>query len=320
MADMHSVDVIIPTYKPGEKFTRILDMLKKQTYPVNRIIIVNTEKKYFDQFVSSGDSMDAGQNVTVQHISKAEFDHGGTRRMAVSLSKADIFICMTDDAVPADENMVEKLVEGLEKQHVAVSYARQLPDAHSTQIECFTRAYNYPERSVVKSQEDLPKLGIKTYFCSNVCAAYWREIYEELGGFVEHTIFNEDMIYAAGAVKAGYRIAYVADACVRHAHNYTNMQQFHRNFDLGVSQAQHPEVFKGVPSEGEGIRMVKKTAAYLRTIGQRRKIVGLYVTSGYKYIGYQLGKHYKRLPEWMVRKFTMNRTYWKMGSDCRKNL
>lgn len=320
MADMHSVDVIIPTYKPGEKFTRILDMLKKQTYPVNRIIIVNTEKKYFDQFVSSGGSMDACQNVTVQHISKAEFDHGGTRRMAVSLSKADIFICMTDDAVPADENMVEKLVEGLEKQHVAVSYARQLPDAHSTQIECFTRAYNYPERSVVKSREDLPKLGIKTYFCSNVCAAYWREIYEELGGFVEHTIFNEDMIYAAGAVKAGYRIAYVADACVRHAHNYTNMQQFHRNFDLGVSQAQHPEVFRGVPSEGEGIRMVKRTAAHLRKIGQRRKILGLYVTSGYKYIGYQLGKHYKRLPEWMVRKFTMNRTYWKTGSDCRKNL
>lgn len=317
---MHSVDVIIPTYKPGEKFTRILDMLKKQTYPVNRIIVVNTEKEYFDQFVSSGGSMDACQSVTVQHISKAEFDHGGTRRMAVSLSKADIFICMTDDAVPADENMVEKLVEGLEKQRVAVSYARQLPDVHSTEIECFTRAYNYPERSVVKSQEDLPKLGIKTYFCSNVCAAYWRERYEELGGFVEHTIFNEDMIYAAGAVKAGYRIAYVAEACVYHAHNYTNMQQFHRNFDLGVSQAQHPEVFKGVPSEGEGIRMVKKTAAHLRKIGQRRKILGLYVTSGYKYIGYQLGKHYKRLPKWMVRKFTMNRTYWETGNDRRGNL
>ena len=39
---MYSVDVIIPTYKPGEKFLRILDMLEKQTYPVNRIIVVNT--------------------------------------------------------------------------------------------------------------------------------------------------------------------------------------------------------------------------------------------------------------------------------------
>ena len=34
-----------------------------------------------------------------------------------------------------------------------------------------------------------------------MCAAYRRDIYEELGGFIKHTIFNEDMIYAAGAVK-----------------------------------------------------------------------------------------------------------------------
>ena len=54
--------------------------------------------------------------------------------------------------------------------------------------------------------------GIKTFFCSNVCAAYRREIYEELGGFVRHTIFNEDMIYAAKAVEAGYSVAYAADA------------------------------------------------------------------------------------------------------------
>ena len=61
-------------------------------------------------------------------------------------------------------------------------------------------------------QKILRRLGIKTFFCSNVCAAYRREIYEELGGFVKHTIFNEDMIYAAKAVEAGYAIAYAADA------------------------------------------------------------------------------------------------------------
>lgn len=66
-----------------------------------------------------------------------------------------------------------------------------------------------------------------------MCAAYRQDIYEELGGFVKHTIFNEDMIYAAKAVEAGYAIAYAADARVVHSHNYTNGQQFHRNFDLG---------------------------------------------------------------------------------------
>lgn len=30
------VDVVIPTYKPGKKFSRLLKMLEKQTYPIGR--------------------------------------------------------------------------------------------------------------------------------------------------------------------------------------------------------------------------------------------------------------------------------------------
>ena len=58
-------------------------------------------------------------------------------------------------------------------------------------------------------------------------------------------------------MKQGYRIAYAADAVVFHSHNYTALEQLRRNFDLAVSQADHPEVFAGISSEGEGIRLVK---------------------------------------------------------------
>ena len=54
-----------------------------------------------------------------------------------------------------------------------------------------------------------------------------------------------------------YAIAYVAEARVIHSHNYGCAAQFHRNFDLAVSQADHPEVFAGIHSEGEGIRLVR---------------------------------------------------------------
>ena len=67
---MYSVDVIIPTYKPGEKFLRILDMLEKQTYPVNRIIVVNTEEKYFERLSFSPMKKSYYKNMTVRHISK----------------------------------------------------------------------------------------------------------------------------------------------------------------------------------------------------------------------------------------------------------
>ena len=77
-------------------------------------------------------------------------------------------------------------------------------------------------------------------------------IFLSAGGFEDPTIFNEDMIFAGKRILAGDKVAYVAEAKVIHSHNYTGSQQFHRNFDLAVSQAQHPEVFEGVPSEGEG--------------------------------------------------------------------
>ena len=145
---------------------------------------------------------------------------------------------------------------------------------------------------------------------TRVCAAYKKEIYQELGGFVRKTIFNEDMIYAGKLIQMGYGIAYAADAKVIHSHNYSCMQQFHRNFDLGVSQAEHPEIFAGVPSEGEGIKLVKKTINYLI---QKRKIwmiPGVILQSGCKYAGYLSGKNYRKLPRKMILWCTMNREYW----------
>lgn len=94
-------------------------------------------------------------------------------------------------------------------------------------------------------------------------------------------------------------------------HNYSCRQQFHRNFDLGVSQAEHPEIFAGVPSEGEGIRLVKKSLAYLVKTGHIWLIPGLIAQSGFKYAGYFLGKRYRKLPEKMILFCTMNREYWK---------
>ena len=117
-----------------------------------------------------------------------------------------------------------------------------------------------------------------------------------------------------------YAIAYVADAQVIHSHNYNCTQQFKRNFDLAVSQADHPEVFGGIRSESEGIRLVKQTAHYLSEQHKPWLIPGMFVKSGFKYMGYRMGKAYHMLPQWLVMKCTMNREYWlekKEGGDRR---
>lgn len=308
---MKKVDVIIPVYKPDKRFIALIDRLQHQSCPVNRIILMNTEQKYFDRLIYGTSFQEKYRNVDVVHLSKKEFNHGRTRRQGIARSKAPVFVMMTQDAMPADEFLIERLTAPLEKEEVAAAYARQLAAADCNEIERYTRSFNYPEEKSEKSLDDLARLGIKTYFCSNVCAAYNREIYDSLGGFVKHTIFNEDMIYAAGAIKAGYKIAYAADAQVIHSHNYTCTQQFHRNFDLGVSQADYPEVFADVPSEGEGILLLKKTTAHLWKTKNKKLIPVLYINSFCKYTGFILGKHYRKLPYKLVLKYTMNREYWK---------
>ena len=307
---MDAVDVIIPTYKPDKRLFQLIEMLDRQTVPVNQIILMNTEEKYFDLECYGNSQIRHRANITIRHQSKREFDHGRTRGMGVKRSESPIFICMTQDAIPENEFMIEELVKALISEGVAIAYARQLPDETCSTIERYTRNFNYPAESRLKGKEDIGELGIKTYFCSNVCAAYKRNIYEELGGFIKHTIFNEDMIYAAGAVKAGYQIAYVSSAKVIHSHNYTNGQQFHRNFDLGVSQADHPEVFEGFPSESEGRKLVRDTRQYLKKNGKARLIPYLYIQSCCKYLGYQLGKHYRTLPGDLRIKFSMDKDYW----------
>lgn len=307
---MVKVDVIIPSYMPDKSFLDLIDLLEQQSFPVQRIIIMNTEEKYYDKLVYENRFLEKYANLVTYHISKKEFDHGMTRRVGVSKSDADIFVMMTQDAMPKDAFLIEKLVKALEPQNVAAAYARQLPREDCSEAEKFMREFNYPAASRVKSISDIQELGIKTYFCSNVCCAYKRDIYEKVGGFEKCTIFNEDMLYAAKAMKAGYKIAYAAEAEVVHSHNYTCKQQFKRNFDLGVSQAEHPEVFENVPSEKEGIRSVKLTMKHLREKGMRRKIPYVILQSGCKYMGYFLGKRHKKLPQKLVMKCTSNEGYW----------
>ena len=302
------VDVLIPVYRPDGKLTELLKRLKMQNYPIHRVILMNTEEKHFPTELTG-----IWDRVVVYHLAKEEFDHGGTRDRGVRMSTADLVLCMTQDAMPADETLIEELVKPFDDPEVWAAYARQLPNEDCREVEKYTRSFNYPEQSMVKTKEDLDRLGIKTFFCSNVCAAWRREKYLELGGFVKHTIFNEDMILAGTMIKQGGKIAYCAKAKVIHSHNYSAFQQFHRNFDLAVSQTMYPEVFGGIRSESEGIKLVKKSLSYCIKIGKPWLMIQVVTQSAGKFLGYKMGQQYKSLPMWLILRCTMSPSFWRGG-------
>ena len=302
----YKIDIVIPTYKPDQKLDRCLRMLKRQTVRPDRILLINTEEASFHSEVF--DSLEQGEIV---HIRKEEFDHGGTRNRACAMCDGDIILLLTQDAIPADRYLVEKLTAPFEDEEVCAAYGRQMADRKDNPVDAYTRRFNYPAESRVKSAGDLPELGIKTFFCSNVCAAYRKSVYDELGGFPLHTIFNEDMIFASRLIEAGKKIAYAADARVWHWHNYSASEQVKRNFDLAVSQVDYGGLFLEVRSESEGIRLVRDTLVYFIRRGRIDLVPHILVQSGAKFIGYKLGQNYRRLPKGLVRKISLNPGYWK---------
>lgn len=300
------VDAVIPAYKPGHDLRELVEKLLDQTVRLGRIIIINTDREFFDE-----KEYLIAPVVEVVHITRHEFDHAGTRDMGLRMSDADYVLFMTMDAIPKDNYLVEKLLSGFRRaDNIAVSYARQLPKKDCNRIEQITREFNYPAQSRVQTSDDIKELGIKAYFCSDVCAMYDTSIYRSLGGFKAPAIFNEDMVYAAGALDAGYAVSYCADALVYHSHNYTGRQYYRRNFDLGVSQADHPEIFERFNVKGTGMQLVRKSLAQICRMGTPADIIRLVYYSGMKYLGFRKGKNYHKLSLKSCLKHTSDKEYW----------
>ena len=310
---MGNVDVVIPVYKPDKKLQMVISRLMGQTIVPSNIFLIHTRSSEDDwhteqllQEVQTEYSV-----VQVVSIAQEEFDHGGTRDMAMHLCKSQYVLMMTQDAMPKNGNLIETL-RNAQGEKISVVFARQEPAKDCRIIERYTRTFNYPAESHSAMEKAAQtNNGIKSIFCSDVCAMYDRIAYEEVGGFPGKVIFNEDEIFAAKSLKAGYDIRYEAQAVVIHSHNYSGVQYFKRYFDLGVSQADFSYIFNEYHAEDEGIRLVKQTFRYLMKRKSYFDIPVLFYHSGMKLIGMKLGKMYRKLPDKIIMKCTSNKAYWK---------
>lgn len=253
-----SISLVIPTLDAQAEIGDLLKILLSQTLCPDEIIVVDSASSDSTVEIASG-----FDGVRVIEIERCDFNHGLTRDMAFKESFGDIVCFMTQDAVPADERYIENLVEPiLADSRVAISSGRQLPKKDAREFERLVREFNYGPTSNIRSKDDIPAMGIKAYFATDVCSAYRRSSYFELGGF-GRTDMSEDMLMAAKAVGAGYLVAYAADACVYHSHNLTPVEQFRRNFAIGHFLEINRELI-ACPSEiGEGGRLVKRVAKQL---------------------------------------------------------
>lgn len=245
-------------------------------------------------------------------IARAEFNHGGTRQWAVEyLTDCDVVIFLTQDAILATVDSLSELVKCFEDPRVAVAYGRQLPHKWATPIEAHARIFNYGDESLKKDLAAVPRLGAKSFFCSNSFAAYRRSILMALGGFRRDLILGEDAEYAARAIKAGYVNVYCATASAYHSHHYTVGEVFWRYFDTGVFHARSPWMREAFGSYGdEGLRFVKAELRHLATHAPLQIPRALFHTLA-KYVAYKLGRLERLLPNRLKAWLSMTPGYWR---------
>ena len=133
-------------------------------------------------------------------------------------------------------------------------------------------------------------MGIKAFFCSDVCAAYNREIYLVLGGFDHPLKTNEDMFFAAKALRGGYRVAYSAEAKVYHSHNFTLREQYARNRIQGYEIERHWNLLGDVSKESEGMKLVKTVSGELLKQGRVFSFLHFGLDCGARFLGSRAGK------------------------------
>lgn len=306
MMSVSNVAVVIPTYNAARFNDCLFASIEKQNFSFDLLVVDSSSiDGTYDFF-----SLKAKSVVTV---TTKEFNHGGTRQMMVEkFPNYDIYVFMTQDAYLENEDSILEIVKPFENENVGAVCGRQLPHYDATLLSAHARLFNYPEFTSFKSLKDADKFGMKTVFISNSFAAYRRDALIGVGGFPSEVILSEDMYVAAKMLMKGWSICYAAEACCRHSHNYTFIEEFKRYFDIGVFHARESWIKQNFGGAGkEGFRFVKSELAY---VGFKNFFIypEIFVRTFLKAIGYKLGTFERLIPLVVKRKLSMHRRYWKV--------
>lgn len=279
------VSVVIPTLNAEEELAGLLGRLGTQTVVPAEIILIDSSSD--DRTVEIAESYPL---VRVIEINRIDFDHGGTRAMGFREARGEYVLYMTQDAVPADNNMIENLLHPFDDADVAIVSGRQLPKEDARPFERLVREFNYSPESNKRNKRDIQRLGIKAFFSSDVCCMYRKASIEAIGGIPAPCSTNEDMLAAARCLRADMSVCYAADARVYHSHNLTLAQQYARNKEIGTFLAAH-EGELAVPSElGDGISLVRDVSLALIREGHLAELVPFAFDCAARLLGNRAGR------------------------------
>lgn len=313
-----AVTVAIPVRDGGALLAGTLRALATQSVPHELLVCDSGSRDGSLELVRS-------HGARVLEIAPGEFNHGGTRNLLVREARGERVALLTQDAEPADERWLERLLAGFELgEDVGIVYGPYCPRPSASAAVALELARWFDSLSPdgtarVERLEDpeglLPVaalLGRRGFFTdANACVA--RAAWERVP--FRAVPYAEDRVLAIDMLRAGYAKAYVPGAAVLHSHDYTPSQQLRRSFDewRGLREVygwREPCSPARIAGNLRGELGAARRELSVRGVSSAGRLATLAALSGHHVLrtaGALLGSHADSLPAWARERLSLER-------------
>ena len=166
-------------------------------------------------------------------VPAGEFSHGGTRNLLIERASGSHVALLTQDAVPADDRWLARLLEGFElADDVGLVFGRYRarPDAsrdgpaRARRVVRLARPRGSRSAGLWRTCD-----GTRSLFFTDANGCVARAAWEQVP--FREVAYAEDQLLARDMLAAGYAKVYRPDAAVIHSHDYSPLDQLRRSFD-----------------------------------------------------------------------------------------
>jgi GT2 family glycosyltransferase len=310
------VTVAIPVRDGGELLAGTLAALARQS--------VEHELLVCDSGSCDGSATLArAHGARLLEIPAARFSHGGTRNLLMREAHGEHVALLTQDAEPADERWLERLLAGFElARDVGLVYGPYRPRAGASvavriELERWFRSLSPEGTPQVERPAESERalsaaelIGRRGFFTdANACIA--RGAWERVP--FREVPYAEDRVLAIDMLRAGYAKAFVPEAAVLHSHDYGAWRQVRRSFDewRGLGEvygwrepASPPALVRGLRGELGATRGELRVAG-VNPAGRAATLAAVTRHHVLRTIGALIGSRASALPAWLRRALSL---------------
>ena len=243
---MTDVSLVMPTWNGGALLDEVLAAIAAQPGAAR------VEKVAIDSGSTDGTVERLRRHgFRVLTIEQRLFSHGATRDLGIAMTRGEVVVLVTQDALPADASWLAELLAPFADPSVGAAYCKQLPRADCNpllkrRLEEWTAGRNAPVRQRVASRAEYDALAPleRLHRCAydNVAGAVRRSTWARYR-FGRRSC-GEDVACGKAVVLGGETIAFQPTSAVVHSHNrspraegkriYCDHQNLRELFDVHV--------------------------------------------------------------------------------------